>query len=95
LTVTAWPVTDMTGEGATRLPHSRRLEIMGRLQMASRPFVTPGRPPPVKVPAQRTREDGLDALLRLPCLAPVREWGTRRPRDRRRSQSRALGARHP
>ena len=48
---------------------------MGRLRMASSPPVPAGQRRPVKVPGQRTREDGLDSLLRLPYLTPVREWG--------------------
>ena len=52
--------------------------IMDRLRMASSPSVPAGQPQPVKVPGQRTREDRLDSLLRLTCLAAVREWGRSR-----------------
>jgi hypothetical protein len=64
-------------EGAKGSPIPRRLAIMGHLHRASRPSLTAGQRLMVKVPGQRTREDGLDSLLQLPYLAPVREW--RRP----------------
>jgi len=65
---------DTAAVGAKRTPHSRRPAIIERLRMVSSPSVTAGRPPPVIVPSQRTsREDGLDALLRLTCLAAIRE----------------------
>jgi hypothetical protein len=66
---------DTAEEAAQRLPHSRRLAMMGRLHRASSPSVTAGQPPPVKVAGQRTRDDGLDTRLRLPWLAAIREWG--------------------
>jgi hypothetical protein len=73
-----WPTTTRStrpGKCATGLPHSRRPAIMDRLRMASSPSVPAEQPRVVKVPGQRTREDRLDSLLQLTCLAAIGEWG--------------------
>jgi hypothetical protein len=75
----------MTGKTQSGSPNSPTLVQYGSPPMASRPSVTPGQLLLVRVPGQRTREDGLDSLLRLPYLAPIRGMGeTRRgPRQKR------------
>jgi len=86
----------MTGKTQSGSPIPRRLSSMGRLRMASRPSVTPGPRLLVRVPGQRTREDGRDALLRLPYLAPIRGMGeTRRGPGRKRPPGRQHASRSP